>query len=105
LGFGALVAATAFRCVTAGDASSKRQFKEIAMKIRNLVGAATLVLVCLPVGVFAADGPDVSRQPTVTAGDAGRPSMARGTDLRPCKPGTHSEFSRMTGGYRCMPNI
>jgi len=75
------------------------------MKIRNFVGAAAILLVCLPAGAFAADSMDVSRQATAKVDDAGRPSMVRGTDLKPCKPGTHSEFSRLSGGYHCMPNF
>jgi hypothetical protein len=82
-----------------------RQFKEIAMKIRNFVGTAAFVLALLPAGVFAADGQDASRRPAANVDDAGRPAIVRGTDLRPCKPGTHSEFSHLTGGYRCMPNF
>jgi hypothetical protein len=35
---------------------------------------------------------------------ATRPAMARGTDLRPCRAGRHSEFSRLTGGYHCVRN-
>jgi hypothetical protein len=77
----------------------------MTMKTRNYVGAAALLLVSLPAGVFAADGSDASRQPAANVDDAARPAMVRGTDLRPCKPGTHSEFSRLTGGYRCMPNF
>jgi Spy/CpxP family protein refolding chaperone len=74
---------------------------------RKILVAATALALFVSAAATAAraDGPDSSQRPTIAGDDgASRPMMARGTDLRPCKPGTHSEFSRLTGGYRCARN-
>lgn len=70
------------------------------------MAATALALLWLPAGALAtANGADWAQR-AAASGDAGsaRPEMARGTDLRPCRPGTHSEFSRLTGGYYCLRN-
>jgi len=68
----------------------------------HVAAMAVVALSSLGATFALAGGPDVQPRPSMT--EDGRPSIARGTDLRPCKPGTHSEFSRLTGGYRCAPN-
>ncbi len=76
------------------------------MNIENLIRATATVLLCLPASALAGMG-DPDPNPPVAASayaSSDKPSMARGTDLRPCKPGTYSEFSRLTGGYHCVRN-
>ncbi len=76
------------------------------MNIANLIAATAAVLLCIATGATAgSDGPDAHSRVVVSGyASSEKPMMARGTDLRPCKPGTHSEFSRLTGGYRCAHN-
>ena len=76
------------------------------MNIKNVIGATAIVLLWLPASAFAGvDSPTSAQQVAGSAdGSSEKPSLPRGTDLRPCKPGTHSEFSRLTGGYRCDRN-
>ncbi len=76
------------------------------MNIKNVIGATAIALLWLPASGFAGvDSPGSDQQVAASAnGSSERPMMPRGTDLRPCKPGTHSEFSHQTGGYRCVRN-
>ncbi|HEY1940809.1 MAG TPA: hypothetical protein VGH40_01685 [Roseiarcus sp.] len=70
---------------------------------KTLVGAMAFALISSSAVTLAlAQSADSSRK-AVDYG-AVRPMMERGTDLRPCKPGSHSEFSRLTGGYHCVRN-
>lgn len=73
------------------------------MNISNAIGATAIALLWLPASGFASvDGPGSVQHVVASAdGSSEKPMMARGTDLRPCKPGTYSEFSRQTGGYHC----
>lgn len=76
------------------------------MNVKTLIGATAVVLLWLPASAFAAmDSQGASQQVLGSAdGNSVKPSMPRGADLRPCKPGTHSEFSHLSGGYRCAAN-
>lgn len=76
------------------------------MNAKNLIGATAIVLLCLPATALAGMDSQGSDQRVAGSADAGseKPSMPRGADLRLCKPGTHSEFSHLTGGYRCAAN-
>ena len=71
----------------------------------TFAGAIALALIsCCGAGPALADN---SPSPTraATADDSNTMRMVpRGTDLRPCEPGRHSEFSRLSGGYHCMRN-
>jgi hypothetical protein len=76
------------------------------MHIKNVIGAAAIALLWFSANALAgAVGPDSNRS-VATAGYSGsaKLTIAPGTDLRPCESGTHSEFSRLTGGYRCARN-
>lgn len=76
------------------------------MTRKTLAGAMAFALISFCGATFAlADDPNSQPRPSLTSADsASGPQMARGTDLRPCQPGQHSEFSRLTGGYRCVRN-
>ncbi len=76
------------------------------MNIKNLIGATAIVLLSLPASAVAGMAGQGSTQQVAGSADGNseKPSMPRGTDLRPCKPGMHSEFAHLTGGYRCAAN-
>ncbi len=75
------------------------------MMRKTLVGAIAFALISSSTATFAlAQSANSSRKVVTVDDNPMRPMMERGTDLRPCKPGNHSEFSRLTGGYRCVRN-
>jgi len=79
---------------------------ERIMNAKNLIAATAIVLLCLPVTALAGINGQGPNQRVAGSADesSAKPSMPPGTDLRPCKPGTHSEFSHLTGGYWCAAN-
>ena len=72
---------------------------------KTLVGAMAFALISSSAATLAlAESADAPRKVGTVEDGSMRPMMERGTDLRPCKPGSHSEFSHLTGGYRCVRN-
>lgn len=79
--------------------------EEIKMTRTTFAGAIAIALIsCCGAGLALADNSPAP--PRTATADIPNPErmMARGTDLRPCQPGRHSEFSRLSGGYHCMRN-
>jgi hypothetical protein len=78
---------------------------EMTMTRKILAGAIALALVsCCGARLALADNSPVPSRAAMTEGANPERAMPRGTDLRPCEPGKHSEFSRLSGGYHCMRN-
>ena len=75
------------------------------MTRKTLVQAMAFALISSSTMTFAfANSVDSSHKNATIDDGSARPIMERGTDLRPCKPGSRSEFSHLTGGYHCVRN-
>jgi hypothetical protein len=86
--------------------AAQTRFTEAMMIRKTLVGAMAFALISSSAATLAlAESADASRKAATVEDGSVRPMMMeRGTDLRPCKPGNHSEFFHLTGGYRCVRN-